>query len=403
MLLSKTVMVKITRGNYRFYKQKVKCEINDEILLPIELLARNAKEEIQYFCDYCLKEGKETIVINTYQNYMDSIERSGFDKDCCKNCLNIKKSELIKEKYGVGNISQIQEVKNKKIETCLEHFGVECNLTTDETKQKIRDTCMDKYGEDNPAKNKNVKEKAMRTNQNRYGVEWTSQSEQMKNNSIKTCLERYGVSHPMKNEEIKKKAQHVFIRKLGYTNPFDSKEIQYKIKKTIKEKYGVDNISQLEEIKIKKAETFYKNGTIATSRQQEYLWKLLGGELNYASNTPSLDIAFPNENIYIEFNGSGHDLCVYTGQMTREVFDNKEKRRYYYLKSKGWKAVFINSPQDYLPSDEIIIEEINKAKEWFQSNEKYHSHYNINIGNKINDSKYGKLRLIKEKDLKEVS
>jgi hypothetical protein len=70
------------------------------------------------------------------------------------------------------------------------------------------------------------------------------------------------------------------------------------------------------------------------------------------------------------------------------------------MKNLGWKGIFINSPRDYLPSDDIIIQEINKAKEWFKINEKYHSHYNIDIGILINDEKFGKLRKIKEKDLK---
>jgi hypothetical protein len=214
-----------------------------------------------------------------------------------------------------------------------------------------------------------------------YGFEYHVNQEDFMKNTQKTNVERYGSPYVMGTDYFKQKTLEV-----------------------LNNKYGVDNISQLEEVKIKKAETFYKNGSVKTSRQQEYLWRLLGGELNYANNTPSLDIAFPEQKVYIEFNGKGHDLCVKTKQMTQKEFDNRERRRYHYLKNLGWKGIFINSEQDYLPNDEVIINEINKALEWFKSNEKGHWHYNIYIGNKINDITYGKLRKITEKDLiREVS
>jgi hypothetical protein len=129
---------------------------------------------------------------------------------------------------------------------------------------------------------------------------------------------------------------------------------------------------------------------------------LLGGKLNYIDNTTGnywLDIAFPNDKIYIEYNGGFHDGVVKTGTISKKDFENKERKRYYFLKDRGWKEIKIISEYDYLPSDEVIINEINKAKEWFKINGKGHCHYNIDIGNKINDVKYGKLRRIKDKDL----
>jgi hypothetical protein len=39
---------------------------------------------------------------------------------------------------------------------------------------------------------------------------------------------------------------------------------------------------------------------------------------------------------------------------------------------------------------------------WFEINGYGHSHYNFDIGISLNDKRYGKLRKITEKDLKEV-
>lgn len=215
-------------------------------------------------------------------------------------------------------------------------------------------------------------------------------------------MANYGFEYHINQPNTIKRMEATNIKRYGSKNMFGSEYFINKTKEVVLDKYGVENISQLEEIKIKKAQTFYRNGTVRTSRQQKYLHELFGGELNYANNTPSLDIAFPEDKIYLEFNGSGHDLCVKTGYMSQDDFNNRERQRYYYLKGLGWKGIFIISPQDYLPSDEILMDEFNNALAWFQSSENGHAHYNINIGNKIKDEVYGDLRRITESDLDKV-
>lgn len=220
--------------------------------------------------------------------------------------------------------------------------------------------------------------------------------------TVECNMANYGFEHHINQPSTIERKETTNIERYGSKNMFGSEYFINKTKEVVLEKYGVENISQLEEVKIKKAQTFYRNGTVRTSRQQKYLHELFGGELNYANNTPSLDIAFPENRIYIEFNGSGHDLCVKMGQMSQKDFEDKERRRYYYLRRRGWKGIFIISQQDYLPSDEILMAEINKAIEWFKTNTKGHSHYNIHIENVVNDREYGKLRKITEEDLEDV-
>jgi hypothetical protein len=231
----------------------------------------------------------------------------------------------------------------------------------------------------------------------------------------KTISVRYGSYIGRKNKDIIKKdccnkCQPIKYKesnliKYGVENTFQVDNIKAKSKETVKNKYGFENVSYVNEIKMKRNNTMYKNQSVISSRQQQYLNKILGGILNYSDGTiPNLDIAFIKDKIYIEYDGSGHELSVKYNNMTKKEFIEREKRRYYYLKKCGWKGIFIKSICDYLPSDEVIINEFNKALEWFKSNENGHSHYNIDIGNKINDEKYGKLRKITDKDLeKEVS
>lgn len=200
-------------------------------------------------------------------------------------------------------------------------------------------------------------------------------------------LFNYGFEYHINQPEYKMKIEEDNMIKYGSKYLMGSDYFKEKSKETVEEKYGVNNVSQLEEVKIKKAKTFYENGTVATSRQQRHLHNLLGGELNYSNNTPSLDIAFPEEKIYIEYNGSGHDLNLKLGQITENEFLEKEKRRFYYMKNKGWKEIVIISRFDKIPEDAVIIEMIFFAKEHFDKN---HSWIHFDVDNSIIISGAGK-------------
>jgi len=195
-----------------------------------------------------------------------------------------------------------------------------------------------------------------------------------------TCINKYGVDHYNKTEESKRnlsnkiymkdpirKEKHInnMIEQFGVENQFQRQEIKDKSKNTILLKYGVDHIMHLDEYKnkvlIKSKQTMYKNGTAPCSSQQKYIHNLIGGELNYPIDRLSLDIAFPDEMIYVEYDGGGHDYDVKIGKLTEHEFKIKENKRYFFLKKLGWKQICIKSPNDYLPPDNIIINKINES------------------------------------------
>lgn len=149
-------------------------------------------------------------------------------------------------------------------------------------------------------------------------------------------------------------------------------DFKNKMKKTVQEKYGVDNVMQLSEVREKIAltlgnkqelETFvsengkkyYRYKGIPCSSNQLHLNKLFGGELNgYISYYP-VDLLFEEEKIYLEYNGTGHNLSVKMGKISKEEQDEKEIKRYYFLKSKGYRQIlFVSLTKRQLPSDEIL-------------------------------------------------
>ena len=139
------------------------------------------------------------------------------------------------EKYGVDNYSKTKESKEKIKQTCLEKYGVEYFWQSDECKEKIKQTCLEKYGVDSPLK-----------------------SEKIRNKGKQTCLEKYGVDNPAKLEENKEKVKQTCLKKYGTISTTQCKEIRDKIKQSCLEKYGVDNPAKLEENKEKVKQTCLK-------------------------------------------------------------------------------------------------------------------------------------------------
>ena len=140
-------------------------------------------------------------------------------KQICTKCM-IKENNMLK--YGVENISQLSDVKKKKIKTCLKNYGVEnptqsVDIVNKQLKtkfdkygsynniNKIKNTIRRKYNVDNISQLKEVQEKIKKTNIEKYGYEHHMQSDIIYSKQIETNLLRYGCHRPLQNKHIKKK------------------------------------------------------------------------------------------------------------------------------------------------------------------------------------------------------
>lgn len=96
---------------------------------------------------------------------------------------------------------------------------------------------------------------------------------------------------------------------------------------------------------------------------------MFGGELNgYISYYP-VDLLFEEDKIYLEYNGTGHNLSVKMGKISKEEQDKKEIKRYYFLKDKGYKQIlFVSLTKKQLPPDEILQSLFNQAKDYLSQN-----------------------------------
>jgi hypothetical protein len=306
--------------NKQYFLDKGYAPVDNIIYVKIDDLPINSTYKVKVKCDYCgdVYERQYCQVYNK-ENY------------CCKNCIYLKAKETNLKKYGVENPGQRKDIREKVEQTMLEKYGVI----------------------------------------NAYQLESVRQN----------TKEKYGVEFPFQSEEIRKKQQQTMLEKYGHICPYGAKNIRNKIKNIFKDKYGVDNPWAYkpiwEKCFINGKINMYKNQTAPVSSQQKYLQKILGGELNYPQFKYSLDIAFPEEKFYIEYNGGGHDLSVKLGQVSKEQFEYNEIIRYNYMKNKDWKLIRIICINDKLYKDDLILELIDKCKNYLLTSN--HSWIEINM------------------------
>jgi hypothetical protein len=190
MIITKNIVINISKTvqiTYYYKKYKILLNIGDNFVIPISKIPLNSHIKIKVLCDIC---GKEHEI--KYQTYNHNTKNKT-EKYYCSNveCMKIKRTISINKKYGIDNIFQNENIKNK-----------------------IKQSNLEKYGVDNPQKNKEIKIKSENTNLIKYGYKNVFQNENIKEKSRKTNLKKYGVDYAIQNKEIFNKITiSSFIRK----------------------------------------------------------------------------------------------------------------------------------------------------------------------------------------------
>lgn len=298
--------------------------ITDKVEIKITKSNLNYFKEKGYFCElYSLIE------VNPLDLPKQSERKIIYKCDNCKKEFELNWCDYIKKRNRVYS-----------------ELGDFCNKCA---KQKRKEWYL-KYNPDKYKKiYKEAREKAKKTCLNKYGVENVMQVDDFKNNLIKSIEEKYGVKNIMQLPETKEK----IALTLGTNQEF-------------------------QEIKNKKGNIYYRYKGIPCSKNQIHLQEILGGELNKYIDYYNLDIVFEEEKIYLEYDGSGHDLSVKLGKKTKEEQEKYENIRYFYLKEKGYKQIkLISLTKRKLPDDEIIKDLVYKAKDYLKKENNYWIEFNI--------------------------
>jgi hypothetical protein len=150
------------------------------------------KEEYEGLCKVCKKEVEFRDLFWGYKN-------------CCKKCIKLynqlRTEEEIFKIYGVKNVFQVKEIKDKCKQHHLQTLGFEYPSQSPKIKKQKEETCFKNNGVKYPMQSKIIREK-----------------------SKLSCLKTYGVEFNMQNKEIFEKNQ-----KSGFkTKKFQDTNINYR-------------------------------------------------------------------------------------------------------------------------------------------------------------------------------
>lgn len=231
------VLIEINKGNLPYYSNKCdkKFKIGDFVEIEVNILPNNSNIEIMAVCDFC-----ESDILIKYKLYNKSFDKNG-SFACSRKCAAIRTKNNLMNEYGVTNISQVNEVKEKIKKTNLEKWGSENYFGSEFGKNKNKEIFIEKYGVDNPLKVNEVKEKIKKTNLEKWGVEFTLQNKNIRDKIIKTNLEKWGVETPSKCEDVKNKIIETNNKKWGGNSPMCNDLIKEKSSKTTFKNWGVYN------------------------------------------------------------------------------------------------------------------------------------------------------------------
>lgn len=163
----------------------------------------------------------------------------GKTKSC--GCQKLQRqTETVRDKFGVDNVSQSEEMKSKKVATCLENHGVRCSLQSPIVRKKSKETMMRTIGAENPMQSELIKAKVANTNLERYGYKCSLLSSVVKEKTQATNLFRFGCTNPFLSPEIQEKARMTKLERYGHVSPYHEQDIREKSRQTNLLLYGYE-------------------------------------------------------------------------------------------------------------------------------------------------------------------
>lgn len=179
MILTKTLNIISKNCNKSYYEELGYDTTRDEFIINVLDLPKRSYKKIKVKCDICGKE--KEVSFGRYNINTDDLK----EEYCCsRKCAQNKSQRRLVEKYGVENIFQLENTKEKIKKTKKEKYGDE-NYQNHE-KRKI--TCLEKYGETSPLSNKEVRNKIKNTCLERYGVDCTTKIKNLKESQQEKSL-----------------------------------------------------------------------------------------------------------------------------------------------------------------------------------------------------------------------
>lgn len=242
---------------------------NSEVKLIEEHYQRSRKRDLLN-----ILEGRSWKAIREKANSL-GIRR---DEELVKADLIENTQSAILTKYGEISYFSTEDGKQKAKETNMSRRGVPYAMLDEGVKEKAKKTVQKRYGVDNVFQDPDTQKKAKDTLMSNYGVNHAMQSPEIRKRAQKTSMERYGFPNPL---QVPGAAENGMLKKYGKANPLRVPELMEKKKKTCLERYGFEHAIESQEVRAKLSksrgspeakkkdyETRIKNNTFTCSKEE---------------------------------------------------------------------------------------------------------------------------------------
>ncbi len=233
----------------------------------------------------------------------------------CPKCAPQKREETNLEKYGVKNVFQNEEIKEKIKETSLKKYGHTHHLQNPEQKNKLIKTCLEKFGVAYAFCQPQVYEKIKKTHLEKYGVEYPLQSQEIQDKITEIFMKKYNVPRPVLSEKFKED----MLKKYGNIYHVNTKNF----KKVMLEKYGVEHALQNKELFHKTMKNAFSSKELILPKTNRKI-EVMGFESQAILHVLSEFNTILNRNINEE------EILVGTDVPTFAYTDDENKKHIYY-------------------------------------------------------------------------
>ena len=332
MILTDKIEVKLSNRNITYYQQFYPdIKSGDIIEIDIINLPKGSKQIIDVICDKCGKEIKMM-----YKTYIYITKNN---KYYCSDCKYERIKETNLNLYGVENVFQLDDIKEKSKDTCLDKYGSEYYSKTKDYIEKVIKTNNKRYGSKHPMKNKDIKEKSINN----------------KKTPVKESIEKL-------KETRKNKYSVLFIDGSNrvHHNKYDYSKVEYKNMETKVEIgcliHGIFNQKPKDHLhgkqgcpKCKTSKGELEIIYFLESNNIKYDYQLyIKGCKSKSGSKLFFDFYLPEHNICIEYDGEQHFQIIekWGGEEGLKIRKERDEIKNNFCKNNNIKLIRIRYDQD---------------------------------------------------------
>jgi hypothetical protein len=302
MIISKTVEIVVNSRQINYFSNLGYSAIKGDIIsIPIKHLNHGSHVKIEVSCDICNK-----IKFLSFKDYNKNIKKHNI-YGCSNKCSMNKFKLTCVEKYGVDNVSQLSDVKNKIQNNLQEKYGVSNVMLVPEFNFKMKES--QRIAILNNGNEIVSKRKA--TMLDRHNVENASQGEEFRIKAKETTFKNYGVDNPSKSDIVKQKKIETTLKNYGVDNPLQNKEIFEKSKQT-----KIKNGNQIPDELLTDWQKYKKEVTIITNKNKKLLFEIWDG-LDYYDYEYIKDNLFKFKYYEKNFPTIDHKISLFYGFLNK--------------------------------------------------------------------------------------